>query len=592
MERSERRRSGWRVVAVLAIALFALLNTVTDTVLLWHPFADLGLSVDSSYTVIGVHPGSSADRAGVRVGDHIDMAATPAATRRFLATGVAAVPDGAHLTVALRKPNGVQLVDLRGEPHLRSAADDATNALLMLATLATVAIGTWIVLLRPSKMTWAFFLYCASSGTLAVTTGVNLPPLAAGVDLALFGAMTTASFVPFAIFALRFPADRADGWRRWAQAVLLWSLAALVPLGIYVFIGPFLGWPIEAAAFAGSTLGVAGVAFVVVTFALAFFHAPPADRAKIRWVGLGLIVGYSGPLAFNIGSSVPGIAFDWPLPVLNAVNALEIAVPISVAYVILRHRVFDVRFVLGRAAVYGAVTTIVVVGVTLLDFLVGKILSETRLAAIGEAAVAIVVGLSLNGLHKRVEGAVDALFFRGRRRAEQRLKRISEGLLHAETADAITRALVTEVSSSLQLSSCAVFRREDGWFVCDAAVGWDSTTQGIEAGAGAILALGARRAPLAIRDGVWPAGLLPAGDAAPLYAVPIASRIRLDAFVLVGPHIGGEQLDPTELELLGDLCNSAAIAYEHLDAMLAILRASSLEAENTTLRGIVTGITA
>jgi hypothetical protein len=579
MERSERRRSGWRVFAVLAIALFTLLNTVTDTVLLWHPFADLGLSVDSSYTVIGVHPGSSADRAGVRVGDLIDMAATPATTRRFLGPGVAAVPDGAHLTVALRRPNGVQLVDLRGEPHLRSAADDATNALLMLATLTTVAIGTWIVLLRPSKMTWAFFLYCASSGTLAVTTGVYLPPYAAVIDLALFGAMTTASFVPFAIFALRFPADSANGWRRQAQAVLLWSLAALVPLGIYVAIGPFFAWPVEAAEFAGSTLGVAGVVFVVVTFALAFFHAPPADRAKIRWVGLGLVIGYSGPLAFNIGSSVPGIAFDWPLPVLNVVSALEIAVPISVAYVILRHRVFDVRFVLGRAAVYGAITTIVVVGVTLLDFLVGKILSEARLAAIGEAAVAIVVGLSLNSLHKRVEGTVDALFFRGRRRAEQRLKRIGEGLLHAETADAITGALVTEVSSSLQLSSCAIFRREDGWFVCDAAVGWDSTTHGIAADAGTVLALGARRAPLAIRDGVWPSGLLPAGDAAPVYAFPIASRVRLDAFVLVGPHIGGEQLDPAELELLGD-------------AMLAIARASSLEAENATLRGIVTGIIA
>jgi len=520
------------------------------------------------------------------------MAATPAATRRFLGSGVAAVPDGAHLTVALRRPSGVQLVELRGEQHLRSTADNVTNALLMLATLTTVAIGTWIVLLRPSKMTWAFFLYCASSGTLGVSMSVNLPSIAAAIDLALFGAMTTASFVPFTIFALRFPADRADGWRRQAQAVLLWSLAALVPLGIYISAGPFFAWPIAAAAFAGSALGVAGVVFVAVTFALAFFHAQPADRAKIRWVGFGLIVGYSGPLAFSIGSSVPGIAFDWPIPVLNIVNALEIAVPISVAYVILRHRVFDIRFVLGRAAVYGAVTTIVVAGVTLLDFLVGKILSGARLAAIGEAAVAIVVGLSLNGLHKRVEETVDALFFRGRRRAEQRLQRVGEGLLHAETADAINRALVTEVSSSLQLSSCAVFRRDDGWFVCDAAVGWDSTTRSIEAGAGAVLALGARRTPLAIRDGVWPAGLLPAGNAAPQYAVPIESRVRLDAFVLVGPHIGGEQLDPSELELLSDLCNSAAIAYEHLDAMLAIARASSLEAENATLRGIVTGITA
>ena len=175
MERSERRRSGWRVFTVLAIALFALLNTVTDTALLWHPFADLGLSVDTAFTVIGVHPGSSAEREGVRVGDRIDMAATPMTTRRFLTSGVSAVPDGAQLIVALRRPNGVHLVELRGEQHLRSAADNVTNALLMLATLTTIAIGTWIVLLRPSKMTWAFFLYCVSSSPIGITFVVNLP---------------------------------------------------------------------------------------------------------------------------------------------------------------------------------------------------------------------------------------------------------------------------------------------------------------------------------------------------------------------------------------------------------------------------------
>ncbi|HEX3467687.1 MAG TPA: hypothetical protein VHT05_06370 [Candidatus Elarobacter sp.] len=106
MQRSKRRRSVWRGLAVLVVAVFALLNTVTDTALLWHPFNDVGLSVDSSYTVIGVHPGSSSDRAGIRVGDRIDMAATPVETRRFLVPGVVGVPDGAHLTVAVRGPSG------------------------------------------------------------------------------------------------------------------------------------------------------------------------------------------------------------------------------------------------------------------------------------------------------------------------------------------------------------------------------------------------------------------------------------------------------------------------------------------------------
>ena len=97
--------------------------------------------------------------------------------------------------------------------------------------------------------------------------------------------MTIASFVPFAVFALRFPADRAEGWRRHAQTVLLWSLAVLVPLGIYVSIGAFFARPIAAAAFAGNMLGVAGVIFVAVTFALT--SSTRRRRIGRRFVGLG-----------------------------------------------------------------------------------------------------------------------------------------------------------------------------------------------------------------------------------------------------------------------------------------------------------------
>jgi len=30
----------------------------------------------------------------------------------------------------------------------------------MLAYLATIMVGAWLVLVRPSRMTWAFFLFC------------------------------------------------------------------------------------------------------------------------------------------------------------------------------------------------------------------------------------------------------------------------------------------------------------------------------------------------------------------------------------------------------------------------------------------------
>jgi hypothetical protein len=81
--------------------------------------------------------------------------------------------------------------------------------------------------------------------------------------------------------------------------------------------------------------------------------------------------------------------------------------------------------------------------------------------------------------------------------------------------------------------------------------------------------------------------LLPAGDAAPVYAFPVHVRTRLEAIVFLGAHISGEQVDPEELETVGHLLEAAAIAYEHVEAQAAINRAAALESENSTLRDLI-----
>jgi hypothetical protein len=270
---------------------------------------------------------------------------------------------------------------------------------------------------------------------------------------------------------------------------------------------------------------------------------------------------------------------------------LGIAVPLSVAYVVVRHRVFDVRFVLGRAAVYGVVTSVVVAGVALLDYVAGKVLERTQLTVIAEAAVAIIVGLSLNTVHKRTEATVERVFFRNRRRAEERLRRAGEGLVHADSADAVARALVDETIGALGLASAAVFRRDEGRFVRVASRGWDATDCDVLASdESAVLAVGARREPLAVRDGHWPHGVLPHGRGAPVYALPIILRDRLEAMLFVGAHDGDEQIDPDELATLRALCDAAAGAFDHLDAMSALERAAALEAEVNVLRNVVTSL--
>ena len=587
MDRPTSGRSIGRFVAVLAITLFALFNSASDVTLTWHAFSGFGFSMDIAQTIIGVEPGGPADRAGLKIGDVFDGKAMPFASRRFLQTGIPAVPDGSQGRFAVKRPGGDRFITLASVPRTRTLADTATNLALMVAITLSIGIGAWLVLLRPSVMTWSFFLFSAfQSGPNSTVSGiVGLSWFL--VDYLAWSTLYGLALVPLIVFALRFPDNRADGWRRVAERTAVASTVILLPLNAYVSYGPMFGWP---TAFVGAVLGIIGIAalpLVVCTFVLSYVHAPDTDRAKIRWVGVGLVIGYVGPLSFAFLTSIPN-TFAWPVPLFNIVQTLQVAVPLSVAYVIVRHRVFDVRFVLGRAAVYGALTSLVVIAVSLVDFIAGKVISETRLAAVGDAAIAIVIGLSLNGLHKRAELTVERLFFRGRRKAEERLHRVGEGLLRARSREGITNAIVAESVAALQLTSCAVFVREGDRFTRTVAIGWEELPKiALASEDPAVLALASGPKPLAVRDRMWPPSFLPAGLLAPVSTLSVFVRGELDAIVFFGSHTGGELLDPEELVLLARLLHDSGIAFEHVESQAAIAQSAELRAEVATLRSLL-----
>jgi hypothetical protein len=154
----------------------------------------------------------------------------------------------------------------------------------------------------------------------------------------------------------------------------------------------------------------------------------------------------------------------------------------------------------------------------------------------------------------------------------------------------VATTIVDDVTDALDLVSCALFRRVDDRFVREAERGWDDTrTATFDAAAGAPLALGARPAPLAVRDARWPDGLFPSGRRAPLDAVPILVRGELRAVIFIGEHAGGERPDPEELALLVELGRSMSVAYEHLEATHALHLVETLRSENAALRDIAFG---
>jgi hypothetical protein len=576
-------RSLWRIALVTVLTAIALLMAMPDIILPWHPTAEFGMDVDAMYTVMSVDPGSSAARAGIVAGDRIDMAATPFDSRTYVQPGVSnSAPDGTRARFTIVHAGTPRDVELVGGLVPRSLADNVTDVILIVAEVGLILISTTLVLTRPSRMTWAFYLFGISSAGLDVTD-VAYFPRAVTVFLVVVQGIVYNQWLWLVVFALRFPNDDPRGWRRAAERILLCSLVVFVPLGVWIYAGALVGS--VAPPFVPEIFGIAsigGLLAAALVFVATYLSATVIDRARIRWVMFGLLVGFSGQLTYYLlGSGLPGVSVAWPIWLLNLSQSAEIFVAITVAYAIVRHRVFDVRFFIGRAVVYGIMTTLVVATLALVDFAVGKILSGTRLAALGEAGVAIVVGLSLNGVHKRLEGIVDRTLFRSRIEAARRLRRVGRGMAHVTTLESIEHIVVREPAEAYDLASAALFsRREDGTFARTDSIGWDAATaQTIDADESLVLQLLASNDPVPANHIVLKHGALPAGTLRPSCAMPISVRSVLEAIVFYGPHKSQEDLDPDEIESLEGLLAAASSAYDHVRATLAQKKLEDLEAE-------------
>src|SRR6185437_11365766 len=151
-----------------------------------------------------------------------------------------------------------------------------------------------------------------------------------------------------------------------------------------------------------------------------------------------------------------------------------VLVAISVAYAVVRHRVIDVSFIVGRTLVYTILTLFAVSVFSMIEYFVGKLLERGGLALVLEILAAAAIGLSMNVLHSRLDRVIDVVLFRRRHLAEARIKRTAAMLPHATNRDFVNRALVHEAVESFDLASAAAFVIDDdaNGYTRACAVGW------------------------------------------------------------------------------------------------------------------------
>lgn len=536
--------------AAFLLAAVALALNVAASAEIFEPPGALGyrLTYTDGFRVAAVDAGSAAARAGIAAGDRLDVSRSKLHDR-IVALEYRPPLAGESVSFAVIRPGRPAPLDVTlraGTPtrdEARQAQFSPLTSLLHLTGFAYIGVALFILLRRPNRMTWGLFLYLISA---ANASQHRFPD--ALFPLAQFASdvIDIAGPIGLLIFAARFPHDEALGWEAWIDRLA-------IPIGA-VFAVPNIAWDATSLLAGrspapwmslGSTAGALGLILASgATLVASYFGDPPAERRRLQWAILGVL--------FTLPSYASEWGRYWSTTYLVATSEalvwiatiLYACAPFALAYAVVRSRVFEVSFVIGRTLIYTILTGTIFAFFALVEWLAGRLLEGTGVTMALVALSAIGVAFSLEFLYAKVELFVERVLFRRRHLAERHLERVAERLQSAPSRERVEEALLHEPVRAYALTSAALFVRDGSG---ELSRGGEALDRGVAAKLD-----GARRSVRLEGD--------------PVLAVPVYVRARLEAVALYGAHVNGEDIAPDEAASLEAIGAAAGLAYDHLEA--------------------------
>ncbi|HEY1429638.1 MAG TPA: hypothetical protein VGF18_08695 [Candidatus Tumulicola sp.] len=578
-----------RLTLVIVLGVFELACIVTTLATFERPIGEYGYNVGSDgETVVAVEPGLPASRAGIVPGDRI------AYERMSLAGRLNAI-DNSPITLdtplALDVRHGSTVRTVRMMPQAFPGLYGAADLSFAFAGLCLGAVSLTLVVLRPSRMTWGFALVVPplvlpEALFLWTQRAPSYEGLAYSLFIAVLYMLQTGGIMTF---ASRFPTDTPIGFARvidrLAIPVAIASGCVYIATDSMIWLAsaPPPHWLLVAQDFiAPAVPNVLALLAIIATFAGSERGLRNRLAPALAAMTLTLIAAVAQQIGI-VATSNPAILLSSYFTFAASAALLAIAV----AYGVIRHRVIDVNFFIGRTLVYGAITIFAVSVFSLIEYLFGKLLERGGIATILEIVSAIALGLSLNVLHGRVDRFIDAVLFRRRHLAEARVARTAHNVAYANSTGIVEEMLVNEPVDAFGLASAAIFTNDGAHdsFQRRHAIGWDESDAAVlDADDHLVVRMRAELLPSHLGDLRWPRSDVPSGSQQPIYAIPIVVARRLHAIAVYGAHASGEDVDPDERAALRDLAAGAALAYDHLTTQALRDRIETLRGENAALR--------
>ncbi len=518
-------------------------------------------------------PSSAGDRAGIQVGDRV----LSIDGRRIDGLGAW---DSTRINFEVGKSHRFQ-VERDGKPLERVVTSqrrswsqqnpyDRIDFVLKVGSgLLTLVVAFLIAFSRPFD--WAARLGALSIALLGLFSSLNGVSAACRHLPVIVGALIFWPAVGDFMLPLLFFSFCSIFPRRLFRS--RWALVAAMAPGLLLFPYPILGFvyltfvnPQGQIAFGGDWLPRLGGSLIfaymgagVLALVLNYRRLEDANqKRRIRVLVAGSLLGYTvlipyaiaGALRISAQSGLGRVLYS--LPALLLVNILYQAFPVSWAYAILRHRLFDVRVVLRLGLQYALARGLLIsavpalAGILLVDMLLHgdqPILAVLQARGWLYAALAALVAIAYTQRQNWLK-ALDRRFFRERYDAQRLLREVVEETRSAESFERQAPGVVARIEAALHPEFAALLVREP-------------------------------RQPVFHTLAVAPAGQ----DPAPLPAESrLLSLLRLLGKPLELPHTDSgwlqQQLPPEETQFLRqariDLLVPVATSPESTEALLAL----------------------
>lgn len=329
---------------------------------------------------------------------------------------------------------------------------------MLLGTLFFI-LGAVVFFMKPATPpSWAFLIMMFNAGIYIMFTFVSkLSPEWLG-SVFLF----SAAFLPAAVLHLAqtFPEERT--WRKNSYLPLaipyVFSFLLFITMRFYAPI--FMDVPVFLKQLTTIYLALSLFAFLASTVST-FLRATSIARIRSKVILTGAAIAISVPLVDVLTFMFLNLTLV-PHPALNL--PFYVFFPLSIAYAIAKHNLFDVDVYIKRAVGYGIMTAIV--GLTYFSLQVGvrtafePVFGEHS-EKIYPILFAVLVVFLFNPLNRTVQTAVDKLFYRKKFDYKDTVTKVSNALTSMLDLNEVIRKLINTARLEMFIDRAGVLILDD-----------------------------------------------------------------------------------------------------------------------------------